>query len=284
MAKKTPFMTKVKIYGSIAVAAIAFNAMRDDTDATAVDLDAGSGEIFGSLDGQPPLGSPVTAPAAPPMPSAPASNGPASLNGSHTSFDCTKFETNVPRPNYIPEANFRAIMCAEAITGFPADILVGVSATECGHGTGNANDVNRPDARCSDEGSRNGARAAGPMQFIPCTWDNHHHEPQGCWNGKGAGKGGQWRDLTGPAAEAGRAGYGTDGNGDGIANPWDPYDSAIAAAKMLGRSVDSTGSMHETLQQYNGGSPATRDNGKTGPYADIVLERAANFRRDIGRG
>lgn len=81
-------------------------------------------------------------------------------------------------------------------------------------------------------------RAVGPMQFIPSTW----------------------------------AAVGTDGNGDGVADPHNFYDAATAAARYLcrgagGRPLDRADGLRAAALSYN----------RSGAYADRVLELARSY-------
>ncbi len=277
-------MTKIKVYGVAGIAV--FGLMNNPFDKTSSEAHSlAPGEIYNSLDGE------YAAPQQPATPQTPMPGlvpetqpGPPSLNSTNTSFDCKDFKPNVDRPDNVAEDTFQAIMCAEAITGVDAGVLRGISAVECGDGFGKARDAANHDKICRDPGTSNSAGASGPMQFLPCTWDNFHRGRNGCWKGDtGRERAGQWGELTGPAAEAGRPGHGADGNGDGIADPWNVYDSALASAIMVKKSVHNTGDIHRTLQEYNGGQITDRNRAKTNAYAIAVLEHAGSFSRSIGR-
>ncbi len=73
-----------------------------------------------------------------------------------------------------------------------------------------------PDPSCSREGSVNYAGAGGPMQFIATTW----------------------------------ARYGVDGNGDGLADRWNPADAIFSAANYLHAS-GAPGDYRRALFAYN---------------------------------
>ena len=73
-----------------------------------------------------------------------------------------------------------------------------------------------PDPSCSREGALNYAGAGGPMQFITTTW----------------------------------ARYGVDGNGDGIADRWNPADAIGSAANYL-RASGAPGDYRGALLAYN---------------------------------
>lgn len=73
-----------------------------------------------------------------------------------------------------------------------------------------------PDPSCSKEGSVNYAGAGGPMQFIAATW----------------------------------ARYGLDGDGDGVADRWNPADAITSAASYLHAS-GAPGNYRGALLSYN---------------------------------
>jgi hypothetical protein len=73
-----------------------------------------------------------------------------------------------------------------------------------------------PDPSCSREGAVNYAGAGGPMQFIATTWTR----------------------------------YGLDGDGDGVADRWDPVDAITAAANYL-RASGAPEDYRHALLAYN---------------------------------
>jgi len=142
--------------------------------------------------------------------------------------------------------------------GVEWSLLAGIGRVESRHGTyGGATLTNNGDVRGpiigialdgsrdtavvldSDGGSLDGDtvfdRAVGPMQFIPSTW----------------------------------RGFGVDGNGDGIADPQNIYDSATAAALYLcdGGSLEGQGALRSAILTYN----------NSGRYVDAVLVYAARY-------
>jgi hypothetical protein len=73
-----------------------------------------------------------------------------------------------------------------------------------------------PDPSCGRDGAVNSAGAGGPMQFIASTW----------------------------------ARYAVDGDGDGVANRWDPADAIFAAARYLAAS-GAPGDYRRAIFAYN---------------------------------
>lgn len=136
----------------------------------------------------------------------------------------------------------------------PASLLAGVGEVESGHGThggatvGSNGDVRPPIIGIplpqlgddTDGGTWDGSmtvdHAVGPMQFIPSTW---------------------------------RA-YGADGNDDGVADPHNLYDAALAAAGYLcanGSPMATESDWRRGLWAYN----------HSEAYADDVIEAARGY-------
>ena len=90
-----------------------------------------------------------------------------------------------------------------------------------------------PDPSCLREGAVNSAGAGGPMQFLASTW----------------------------------AAYGVDGDGDGVADRWDPADAIFSAANYL-RAAGGARDIRSALFTYN---HATW-------YVDEVLAWARRYR------
>lgn len=153
---------------------------------------------------------------------------------------------------------------ADAAAGFsplceiPAWILAGVGEVESGHGTHGGAAISADgdvtpriigiplpalggdtDAGVWD-GSTTVDHAVGPMQFIPATWRT----------------------------------YGRDGNDDGIIDPHNIYDAALAAAAYLcaaGSPMATEADWRRGLLAYN----------HSHQYVDDVLAAAASYRTDI---
>jgi hypothetical protein len=138
-----------------------------------------------------------------------------------------------PRPavSDIP-ANYLALY-QEAATAQGIDwaVLAGIGKVECDHGRSQL-------AGCNPRGTVNVAGARGPMQFLGSTWRS--------------GAGTFDVDVSGPPIAEGQEGqgYATDGNGDGIADPWDPADAIHAAARYLHVS-GAPGDYNAAIWAYN---------------------------------
>jgi cell wall-associated NlpC family hydrolase len=105
-------------------------------------------------------------------------------------------------------------------------------------------DHNRPPHQVSPAG------AEGPMQFLPATWTR----------------------------------YGTDSNGDGTADPYDPTDALAAAADYL-CAHNARANLLTAVASYNcGAAPACLDQAQgAGGYATRVLAWAARYSSQTSR-
>ncbi|MFZ0446640.1 MAG: lytic transglycosylase domain-containing protein, partial [Bacillus sp. (in: firmicutes)] len=89
--------------------------------------------------------------------------------------------------------------------------------------------------------------AEGHMQFMPCTFVGWSYP--GCG---GLGKGDiPESDKTNPAIIKKHGGYGIDGNGDGIADPYDLEDAIFSAAHYLAKSGAADGDLEKAIFNYN---------------------------------
>ena len=89
--------------------------------------------------------------------------------------------------------------------------------------------------------------AEGHMQFMPCTFVGWTYP--GCG---GLGKGEiPEEDKTNPAVIKKYGGYGVDGNGDGIADPYDIEDAIFSAANYLSKSGAADGDLEKAIFNYN---------------------------------
>ena len=91
-------------------------------------------------------------------------------------------------------------------------ILAAIGKLECDHGRSQA-------AGCNPPGTVNSAGATGPMQFLGSTWRR--------------GTPPMTVPAAGPPTSAVAEGYATDGDGDAIADVWNPADAISAAARLL---------------------------------------------------
>ncbi|MDG5470406.1 lytic transglycosylase domain-containing protein [Jeotgalibacillus sp. ET6] len=89
--------------------------------------------------------------------------------------------------------------------------------------------------------------AEGHMQFMPCTFVGWSHPT--C---EGLGEGDIPADeMKDPAVIEQYGGYGTDGNGDGIADPWDIEDAVYSAAHYLSKNGAADGDLERAIFTYN---------------------------------
>ncbi len=110
----------------------------------------------------------------------------------------------------IPPTYLEAFDRAAATYGVPWSVLAGIYRVEC--------DFGRSRLPGCLPGTRNSAGAEGPGQFLPGTWR------------RGLAMG----VIIPPGPPAPRGdGYAADGDGDGIADAWDPFDAVASTARML---------------------------------------------------
>ena len=161
---------------------------------------------------------------------------------------------------HIPEPMLGAYLDAAEVFDIDWALLAAIGKLECDHGRSRL-------PGCWPPGSVNHAGARGPMQFLGSTWraDADTHAP----------------DVAGPPPPPG-GGYGTDGDRDGIADPWNVYDAVHAAARYLvdlgGRDDPRTAAKH-----YNAGpnhpNPAAGEG-----YATRTVELMVEFHTLAGHG
>lgn len=119
--------------------------------------------------------------------------------------------------------------------------------------------------------------ATGHMQFMPCTWVGWSYP--GCKGTSGNPADGMPHHvLTSPTAIKQYGGYGLDGNGDGVADPWDVVDAVYTAAKYL-KTLGVSDDPARALTIYNAGST----NSAAGQeYAQMVLGHSAVYAVSVG--
>ncbi|AYC29491.1 lytic transglycosylase domain-containing protein [Paenisporosarcina cavernae] len=89
--------------------------------------------------------------------------------------------------------------------------------------------------------------AEGHMQFMPCTFVGWKHPSCG-----GLGKGEiSEKEKTNPATIKKYGGYGVDGNGNGIADPYELTDAIYSAANYLSQNGASDGELKKAIFLYN---------------------------------
>ena len=97
--------------------------------------------------------------------------------------------------------------------------------------------------------------AEGHMQFMPCTFVGWTYP--GC---SGLGKGEiPEKDKTNPEIIKKYGGYGVDGNGDGIADPYDIEDAIYSAANYLSKSGAADGNYEKAIFNYNRSEKYVKD-------------------------
>jgi peptidoglycan DL-endopeptidase CwlO len=112
----------------------------------------------------------------------------------------------------------------------PWGILAGIYQLECDFGRSNL-------AGCNPRGTENSAGAQGPGQFLPTTWR--------------AGLAPHQLISPGPPTTADAEGFATDGDGDGVADPWDPADAIASTARLLAANGAAKGDVMGAVFAYN---------------------------------
>jgi len=129
-------------------------------------------------------------------------------------------------------------------------ILAAIGKIECDHGRTRA-------AGCSPAGTVNVAGATGPMQFLGSTWRR--------------GTPPMTVPPVGLPTRTTVDGYAADGDGDGLANVWNPADAVAAAARLL-RANGAPTDYRRAIFAYNHADWYVRD----------VLELADSYRGAAG--
>jgi membrane-bound lytic murein transglycosylase B len=184
---------------------------------------------------RPPAGLHVAAPATPAPPP------PASVVNSSSAL-------GIPSMALAAYRNAEHTMAAsDPDCGISWNLLAGIGRIESGHANGGATDArgtavkpiygpaldgtlpgNEVIVQSSADGRVSYARALGPMQFLPGTW----------------------------------AHYAADGDGDGVADPQNLYDSTLAAARYLcsgGLNLRDPSSVMTAILRYNNSIPYARN-------------------------
>ncbi len=141
---------------------------------------------------------------------------------------------------------------AAAAYGIDWAILAAVGKIECDHGRSE-------EPGCNPPGTVNSAGATGPMQFLGSTWRT--------------GTPPMTVPAVGPPTSSLADGYATDGDGDGLADVWDPADAVFAAARLLAAN-GAPGDYREAILAYN----------HAAWYVVAVLAQAAAYRAAFAPG
>jgi hypothetical protein len=160
----------------------------------------------------------------------------------------------------IPEPMLSAYLDAAQTWDIDWALLAAVGKLECDHGRYRA-------PGCWPPGTINHAGARGPMQFLGSTWRSSSGRYQ--------------LDVAGPPAADGQ-GYGTDGDGDGIADPWNPYDAVHSAARYL-VAIGGRDDPRLAAKGYNAG-PANRNPTAGEGYVARAVELIAHYHALAGAG
>jgi hypothetical protein len=112
----------------------------------------------------------------------------------------------------IPAEYLAAYQRAGERYGIDWAVLAAIGKVECDHGRA-------PLPGCNPAGTVNVAGATGPMQFLGSTWR--------------AGSPPMTVPAIAPPTSTTSAGYAADGDGDGLADVWNPADAIAGAARLL---------------------------------------------------
>jgi hypothetical protein len=155
---------------------------------------------------------------------------------------------------HIPQVMLDAYLDAADTGDIDWALLAAIGKLECDHGRATT-------LGCNPPGTVNHAGARGPMQFLGDTWRNtaDRHDT----------------DVAGPPPPPG-GGWGVDGNGDGIADPWNPLDATHAAAKFLAH-LGARDDPRTAAKHYNAG-PNNPDPTAGEGYATRAIEHAERYR------
>jgi hypothetical protein len=152
----------------------------------------------------------------------------------------------------IPANYLAAYQSAATQYGVDWAILAAIGKVECDHGRNQASGCNPP-------GTVNGAGATGPMQFLGSTW-RQGTSPMAV-------------PALGPPTVSVGAGYAADGDGDGLADVWNPADAIAGAARLL-RSNGAPADYRRAIYAYN----------HAGWYVDRVIAKADEYRGQFAPG
>lgn len=174
---------------------------------------------------------------------------------SSPTYSTTYSTTYVPSPVAIADipADY-LVLYQQAATrsGIDWAVLAAIGKIECDHGRLQA-------AGCNPPGSVNSAGATGPMQFLGPTWR--------------AGTPVMTVPDLGPPTRTAGEGYATDGDGDRLADVWNPADAIAGAARLL-RANGAPADYRGAIFAYN----------RADWYVDAVLAKAREYRGAFAPG
>lgn len=169
------------------------------------------------------------------------------LGGGPDADDCGPTPSVAGAVADIPAEFVAAYQAAAQKHGLDWTILAGVGKVECDHGRYQAKGCNPP-------GTMNGSGARGPMQFIGSTWRRgvcqHCQAP-----------------VAAPSTSP-QGGYASDGDGDGLADPWNVRDATMSSAWLL-KSAGAPGDYRKAIYSYN----------HAWWYVDLVTGHADRYRK-----
>src|SRR5215210_6562316 len=152
----------------------------------------------------------------------------------------------------IPTNYLVAYQSAALRYGLDWAVLAAIGKVECDHGRNRA-------AGCFPPDTVNGAGATGPMQFLGSTWR--------------VGTPPMSVPVIGPPTASTASGYAADGDGDGLADVWNPADAIAGAARLL-RANGAPADYRRAVFAYN----------HAGWYVDRVRAKADEYRGQFAPG
>src|SRR5262245_21768976 len=152
----------------------------------------------------------------------------------------------------IPSSDLALYEQAASRYGVDWAVLAAIGKIECDHGRSEA-------AGCNPAGTVHAKGATGPMQFIGPTWR--------------AGTSLMTDEAIGPPTTSTSDGYAADGDGDSVANVWDPADAIAGAARLL-LANGAPADYRRALYAYN----------PSDAYVEAVLAQANEYRAAFAPG
>ena len=146
----------------------------------------------------------------------------------------------------IPAEFLGAYERAAAGYGIDWAVLAAIGKVECDHGRSRL-------VGCNPPGTVNGSGATGPMQFLGATWRR--------------GTPPMTVPAVGRPTSTTADGYASDGDGDGLADAWNPADAIAGAARLL-RANGAPENYDQAIFAYN----------HAAWYVSEVLEIAGRYR------
>jgi cell wall-associated NlpC family hydrolase len=150
--------------------------------------------------------------------------------GSGRDSSATEASATATMASDIPAAYLADFQQSGARFGVPWAVLAGIYRLECDFDQSKL-------AGCNPSGTENSSGAQGPGQFLAPTWR------------RGLAPG--VIIQPGPPTTSVADGYATDGDGDGVADVWDPADAIASTARLLAANGAAQGDIEQAVFAYN---------------------------------